>query len=85
MPAAAPMPALTAPQNAERRPMPVFWWIVMRSDTATARSIFSLDTFMDFAKRTTGIEAVMPWLPEPETITTGSSQPLMRASEPAAA
>ena len=27
----------------------------------------------------------MPWLPEPDTMTTGISQPFMRASEPAAA
>ena len=32
----------------------------------------------------TGSEAVMPWLPEPELMTTGSTQPPMRASEPAA-
>ena len=37
------------------------------------------------AYRTTGTEAVMPWLPEPERITTGSSHPLIRASLPAAA
>jgi len=28
---------------------------------------------------------VMPWLPLPELMMTGSSQPFMRASEPAAA
>ena len=33
----------------------------------------------------TGKDAVIPWLPLPETITTGSPQPLIRASEPAAA
>ena len=49
MPAAAPMPALTAPQNADSRPMPVFWWTVMRSDTATARISFSRETPRCFA------------------------------------
>ena len=40
---------------------------------------------MRMAQRATGTEAVMPWFPLPESITTGSSQPLMRASLPAAA
>ena len=33
----------------------------------------------------TGTEAVIPWFPLPELMTTGSSQPFIRASEPAAA
>ena len=33
----------------------------------------------------TGSEAVSPWLPLPELMTTGSSQPFIRASDPAAA
>ena len=33
----------------------------------------------------TGTDTVIPWFPLPELITTGSSQPLIRASEPAAA
>ena len=32
-----------------------------------------------------GTDTVMPWLPLPELMTTGSSQPLMRASDAAAA
>ena len=34
---------------------------------------------------TTGMVMVMPWLPLPELMTTGSEQPAIRASEPAAA
>ena len=34
---------------------------------------------------TKGIEAVIPWFPLPETMMTGFSQPLIRASDPAAA
>ena len=33
----------------------------------------------------TGREAVIPWFPLPEQITTGIEEPFMRASEPAAA
>ena len=33
----------------------------------------------------TGTEAVRPWLPLPELMTTGISQPSIRASDPAAA
>ena len=40
-PAPQPQPALTAPQYAESRPMPDFRWIVTRSESATARIIFS--------------------------------------------
>ena len=40
---------------------------------------------MSRAYSMTGREVVMPWLPLPETITTGISQPLIRASDPAAA
>ena len=40
---------------------------------------------MSRAYSITGREVVMPWLPLPETITTGISQPLIRASDPAAA
>ena len=38
-----------------------------------------------FAYSTTGILTVIPWLPEPELITTGRGQPLILASDPAAA
>ena len=40
---------LTAPQYAESRPMPVFRWIVSRSDRSTARIVFSSPTFSSFA------------------------------------
>ena len=47
--APAAQPALTAPQYAESRPMPVFRWIVSRSDRSTARIVFSSPTFSSFA------------------------------------
>ena len=65
--------------------MPVFIWMVSRSLRATARSVFSSPAFSSLAYTTTGIEAVIPWFPLPETMMTGFSQPLIRASDPAAA
>ena len=50
-----------------------------------ARSIISLEACSSLAYSTTGSVSVMPWLPEPELITTGMGQPFIRASEPAAA
>ena len=40
-PAPAPQPAQVAPQKADRQPIPAFWWMVTRSDTARARYSFS--------------------------------------------
>jgi hypothetical protein len=81
----AEVAAFTAPQKADSRPIRVFWWTVSRLDTARAR--YSLSSPMPLARAysTTGTQAVIPWLPLPDTMTTGSSQPLIRASDPAAA
>ena len=56
----------------------------MRLERVTARSIFSSSMSSQRAAATTGMVAVMPWLPLPELIITGSTQPFMRASLPAA-
>ena len=85
MAAPAAHPAQTAPQKAERGPMPDFWWMVSRSESTTARSSFSSPQPRRAAYTATGTEAVMPWLPLPERMTAGSSQPFIRASDPAAA
>ena len=85
MPAPAPAPALTAPQYAESLPMPVFKCTVIRSLSATARMSCSRLAPSSFAYTTTGREAHIPWLPLPETMTTGREQPFILASEPAAA
>ena len=65
--------------------MPVFMWMVSRSLRTTARRSFSWLTPSSWAYTATGTEAVIPWLPLPETMMTGISHPLMRASDPAAA
>ena len=85
MAAAAAQAAFTAPQKADRRPRLVFWWTVSRLDTTMARYIRSSPMPFMAAYSITGKEAVRPWFPLPDTMTTGSSQPLMRASDPAAA
>lgn len=59
--------------------------MLIRSDTASARSIFSRGISSARAYTTMGTEAVMPWFPLPDTMTTGMGQPPMRASLPAAA
>ena len=59
--------------------------MAVRSESATARSISSWGTRRYLAYSATGSEQVMPWLPLPQLMTTGMAQPLMRASEPAAA
>ncbi len=64
-------------------PIPSLIWIVARFEITRARYIVSSDTCSSFAKTTIGTEAVIPWLPLPELITTGSSQPFILASEPA--
>ena len=50
-----------------------------------ARYIFSSPMPFMTAYSITGKDAVSPWFPLPETMTTGNSQPLIRASDPAAA
>ena len=65
--------------------MPLFSWMAIRLETASARYSRSLGTARALAYSMTGTDTVMPWLPLPELMTTGSSQPLIRASEPAAA
>ncbi len=60
-------------------------WMVSRSLRTTARRSFSWLTPSSWAYTATGTEAVIPWLPLPETMMTGISHPLIRASLPAAA
>ena len=52
--------ALTAPQKAESRPMPVFWCIVIRFDTISALSSFSSPDPSSRAYSMTGSDAAMP-------------------------
>ena len=65
--------------------MPVFWWMAVRFEMTRARYSFSLPQLSSFAYSITGMDAVMPWFPLPELMMTGSSQPFIRASLPAAA
>ena len=65
--------------------MGVFWWIVVRSESAIARYMVSSSTPSSVAYTMTGTEAVIPWFPLPELMITGSSHPFIRASDPAAA
>ena len=65
--------------------MPSLAWRVIRLERVRARYSSSWEEPSSRAYSITGSETVSPWLPLPELMTTGSSQPLMRASEPAAA
>ena len=56
-----------------------------RLASTRARISCSWEAFNSFAYSRMGRVMVRPWLPLPELITAGSSQPLIRASEPAAA
>ena len=58
---------------------------VSKLENASARYNFSRGMLFSRAYTITGTEEPMPWLPLPELMITGISQPSIRASEAAAA